>query len=294
MSRLLQVILAIVGLVLTVVLQQASNRQAQVQNAQGLVQLYTQEVAAALQTCNLPMLQVAQNTATELNDLRALGILNSKTDFEQHVIEVGETLSSCAAVDAAQQSVAVATPAPAPTNSGATTSPAAEPAPVAPELIAQSRNLELRGAELRSNESIADSIANSRGTDAEAAGTNYAVLASYAVSTAATYDETQGAAAHYRQLQAAAQAAGLEVQVYRTRVSNHFAIVIPAASEQAARDVVTQARAAGWAPDAFVQAERDWVRCPNPDNASGLRACAGNAIRSPTRGPVARTAPPRN
>ncbi len=282
MSRLLQVVLAIVGLVLTVVLQQASNRQSQVQNAQGLVQLYTQEVAAALQTCNLPMLQVAQNTATELNDLRALGILKSKTDFERHVIDVGETIQACAARDAAVQSVATAM---TPTDGAAPAPPSTEDAPVAAELMAQSRNLELRGAELRSSQaSVSDNL--SRGAPETAGRRIFAVLASYAVSTAATYDERLGAAAHYNQLATAARAAGLEVQVYRTRISNHFAIVVPAASEQAARDVVTQARTGGWASDAFVQAERNWVQCSEPSTPQGLRACAGDAVRQPTRGPL--------
>jgi len=278
MSRLLQVALAIVGLLLTWVLQDASNRNAQVENAQGLVQLYTQEVTAALQTCNLPMLQVAQNTARELNDLRARHILKSETDFEAHVVDVGETLSTCAARSAAQGGTV------APTPGGATLSTTETPAPVAPELMAQSRNLELRGAELQEE----DSSQASRRADATPRQ-SFAVLASYAVSTASTYDEHLGAAAHFNQLAAAAREAGLEVQVYRTRLSNHFAIVIPAASEQAARDLITQARTSGWATDAFVQVERNWTRCQDPSTPDGLRACAGNAIRQPTRGPLARS-----
>src|SRR5262245_11516306 len=132
MSRLLQVALAIVGLLLTWVLQDASNRNAQVENAQGLVQLYTQEVTAALQTCNLPMLQVAQNTGRELNELRARHIRKSETDFAAHVVDVGETLSTCAARSAAQGGTV------APTPGGATLSTTETPAPVAPELMAQS------------------------------------------------------------------------------------------------------------------------------------------------------------
>jgi hypothetical protein len=288
MSRLLQVVLAIVGLVLTAVLQNASNRNAEVQNAQGLVQLYTQEISAALETCNPAMLQVAQDSAIELNQLRARGILRGSTDFEAHVLQVSETMPNCVASGASQ------TGGEPTTVPGSTSPPAADvttATPVAPELVAQSRNLELRGME-RSVVLSAPSSSSAASADRSAAR-SFAVLASYAVSDPATFDGTQGAAAHFNQLTSAAAAEGLQVQVYRTAVSNHFAIVIPAETEAAANDLVQRARRMGWAPDAFVQVERGWVQCSEPGTPGGLRSCAGSAINRETSGRIARqrTAP---
>jgi hypothetical protein len=273
MSRLLQVVIAVVGLVLTFVLQQASNRNSEVQNAQGLVQLYTQEVASALQTCNLPMLQVAQDHAIELNRLRTIGVLPGNTDFEAHVVLVGDTMTSCVAAGGAQ----AGTPE---TTTMAAEAPA--PAPIDSNLVAQSRNLELRGVERQMAQSSAPAAADG------ASGRSYAVLASYPVSDDATYDAQTGLAAHYNQLASAVASQNMHVEVYRTSISNHFAIVIPADSEAAANDIVSRARREGWSPDAFVQMERRWVRCQTP-TTEGLRACAGTARRVPTRGVVARS-----
>lgn len=284
MSRLLQVVLAIVGLVLTAVLQNASNRNAEVQNAQGLVELYTQEISAALQTCNPSLLYVAQDHAVELDLLRDRGVLRGQTDFTDHVSEVRDTMA-CVAAGAAQTGGE-------PTTVAGMSSPAAEAAPVAPELVAQSRNLELRGMERQAENSLAGSVSTERARTDSRESRSFAVLASYAVSDPSTFDANAGAAAHYTQLAAAAGAEGLQVQVYRTSISNHFAIVIPADTEGAARDLVSQARRMGWAPDAFVQVERNWVQCPTPQTAEGLRACAGTAISRPTRpGPLRSPAP---
>ncbi len=271
MSRLLQVVIAIVGLVLTFVLQQASNRNAEVQNAQGLVQLYTQEVAAALQTCNRPLLQVAQDHAIELNRLRQRGILKGNTDFEAHVVLVDETMSSCVAAVAAQ----AAAPEPMATTRSFDLAPP-QAAPVDPALVAQSRNLELRGIERQAAQAAP-------AAEGRAARRSFAVLASYGVSDPSTYDDNVGAAAHYNQLASAVSSAGLQVEVYRTSISNHFAIVIPANSVDQARDLVSRARREGWAPDAFSQAERGWVRCAAPSTADGLRQCAGAAVNRETQ-----------
>jgi hypothetical protein len=286
MSRLLQVVLAIVGLVLTAVLQNASNRNAEVQNAQGLVELYTQEISAALQTCNPSLLYVAQDHAVELDLLRDRGILRGETDFTDHVKAVRDTMA-CVAAGAAQTGGE-------PTTVAGASSPAADAAPVAPELIAQSRNLELRGMErqVEASASVSD-VARAEVERSAAGERSFAVLASYAVSDPATFDESSGAAAHFAQLVAAAGGSGLDVQLYRTSVSNHFAIVIPADSPDAARDLVTRARTNGWAPDAFAQVERNWVRCPEPITSVTLRVCAGPAVNRRTEGNVAR-APARS
>lgn len=298
MSRFLQVILAMVGLVLTAVLQLASNRNAEVQNAQAQVQLYAQLVSAALERCNLPMLYVAQDTAQELNDLRDRGVIRGNTDFESHLEEVRSTMTNCAATAPAidpsappQQNAAATTP------TQAAPAPAAEAAPIAPEFVSRSQNLELRGIERRveqqQNQDQQAQPGEQTRRDATA-GRYYAVLASYAVGDRATYDTAQGLVTHFNQLTRATQDAGVQLQVYRTTVSNHFAIVIAADSDTAARDLVNRARSMGWAPDAFIQPERDWVRCENPSSLEGLRACAGSAINRGTSSVLRRAPAPSN
>jgi hypothetical protein len=277
MSRFLQVVLALVGLVLTAVLQLASNRNAEVQNAQGLVQLYTQTVSAALERCNLSLLYPAQDTAQELNALRDRGILRGATDFNAHLEEIRSSMTSCAAVAPPM----VATMAPEQSAQAGPAAPVqqmAEAAPIAPEFVSRSQNLALRGIERRiEQQQMRDSPAAA--TDA-AQAPHYAILASYSVSDRSTYDDAAGAAAHFNRLAAATSDAGVQLRVYRTDASNHFAIVLVAenGAEGAARELVAQARRLGWSPDAFVQAENNWTLCPNPRTVEGLRACAGDAI----------------
>jgi hypothetical protein len=265
------------------VLQNASNRNAEVENAQGLLSLYTQEISAAIQSCNPAMLMVAQETAEELDRLKDRGLIRGETVYAEHVLEVQRTMPACVAAGQAQ--------VPEPTTADVQGS--APAAPVAPELVAQSRNLELRAVERQVAQSSSGSVNASAPADT---GRSFAVLSSYAVSDESTYSAESGAVAHYNQLASAAAAEGLQVQVYRTAASNHFALVLPADSFDAARDLVTRARTNGWAPDAFAMSSRPsdqysavgWTRCPEPISAESLRACAGSEINRPTQGRVAR------
>ncbi|HVY03008.1 MAG TPA: hypothetical protein VG983_05070, partial [Caulobacterales bacterium] len=147
-------------------------------------------------------------------------------------------------------------------------SPAARSAKSVP-LIAMatpSKNLELR---------LAESEAPAPARAAKGEG-YYAVLASYGVDDKSTYDPQLGIVAHYNKLAPVAKEKGLTLQMVRTKISNHFALVLVGAppTRDSARQLVLTARREGWAGDAFVELNRGWVTCDNPGTEAGLEACA--------------------
>jgi hypothetical protein len=286
MSRLLQVIIAIAGLAITIMLHLAAERSQEAQSRQTYVAQFTQTLAHAIATCNSTMIGLAIEAATEID-----AINGDQTYFDR----VTEVQSTCGNPEVQQQ---IAETAPAPTATLAPQDLRAEAPPTISRGAAQSRaprtaesgrrdgsvlameppaqlQVATRNLELQREEIVPRSIRNA------ASGGYYAVLASYGVRDQSSYDAERGASAHYNTLVDATRAAGINVRVFRTSVSDHFAIVLEpeGLTQENARALMARARREGWSPDAFVQQERGWVACDNPGTIEGLRACAPAARR---------------
>lgn len=95
-----------------------------------------------------------------------------------------------------------------------------------------------------------------------------AVLASYA-------DGEEGFAVE-RLAKERARAADLNIEIYRTSISGHYALVSAPADgrEASAQALVRYARERGVARDAFPQVARRWRLCAQPTSVEGLKACA--------------------
>lgn len=286
MSRLLQVIIAIAGLAITIMLHLAAERNQESQARQTYVAQFTQTLAHAIATCNPTMIGLAIEAAAEVDEI------NGDSTYVDRVAEVQGT---CGNPVVAQQ-IAEAAPAPAPapdtaappppasTSTGASSAPITRPTardvaanestavalPPAQQIQVATRNLELQR----------DEILPRNQRNAETGG-YYAVLASYSPRDRITFDAGRGLAAHYNTLLEATQGDNVTLRVFRTSISNHFAIVLEpqGGTQEAARELMSRARSEGWAPDAFVQQERGWVACENPSTVDGLRACAPAARR---------------
>jgi hypothetical protein len=104
----------------------------------------------------------------------------------------------------------------------------------------------------------------------------YAVVASYRPG------EEHVVAEHVQEVlrQSRGMQPAVRVEVYRTRLSGLYAIVLTGegATRESARDLVGLARRNGWARDAFVQNDRNWVSCGTGDSADALRRCGGGRL----------------
>ncbi|MEM7765987.1 MAG: hypothetical protein AAF253_00695 [Pseudomonadota bacterium] len=68
----------------------------------------------------------------------------------------------------------------------------------------------------------------------------------------------------------------LSARVYRTQISNHYAVVVEQegqSSSKIASSLVERAKTQGWAYDAFMQAENTWTACGTPETVAAVRAC---------------------
>lgn len=284
MSRLLQVLIAVVGLSLTTVLGLASERNQDLQAKHALLSLFSNSLSVARETCDPDMVLFAQNALDDLKYVNENRLLNRvagrDADFDARVAVYQERLDnindtvtsgSCTSGALAAAPVVGAQPgilaAPAPRARAAEPLAPAESAPIAQELVAQSQNLDLRRA-------LDEGTRRSGGAAASTSGRYYAVVASYSVDSRNTYDERLGVSEHYNQIRAAVGDTA-EVQVFRTQVSNHFAIVLvpDGFTRENARDLVARARRDNLAADAFVQQERNWTRCANPAAIRDENAC---------------------
>lgn len=285
MSRLLQVIIAIAGLAITIMLHLAAERNQEAQARQTYVAQFTQTLAHAIATCNPTMISLAIEAATEIDEI------NGDSTYANRVAEVQGT---CGNAVVAQQmaegapmteQVEAEPPSSAP-STGSSSPPPAVTRPTARDVASnegatlalppqQQLEVATRNLELQREE-----IVPRRARSAESGG-YYAVLASYSTRDPVTFNEGRGAPAHYNALVQATSNDGVTVRVYRTNVSNHYAIVLvpDPATEEAARELMTRARREGWSTDAFVQQDRGWVACENPSTVEGLRACGGTARR---------------
>ena len=284
MSRLLQVLIAMVGLGITAMLGYASFQNDRMQNKNALLALYSQSISAARLSCDADMAFVAKHAVTNLEELdnaakltfAGLGPNDDEVTFVKQLHESTDdiiaSMSTCvpagasaASTAAPSRPVVAAAPAPDAALAPEVRAKIAKSAPLI-ALATPSKNLELRLAE--SDAPDATSAQKSEGY--------YAVLASYSVDDKSTYDPQLGIVAHYNKLAPIVKAKDLNLQMIRTKISNHFALVLVdnQPSRDNARKLVLTARREGWAGDAFVEVNRGWVRCDNPSTEAGLEACA--------------------
>lgn len=295
MSRLLQVIIALVGLAITGVLGLSSERSESLQARHTLIGLFTETVATARTTCDGDLAEMAQFALSQLEALEAKPRLfltpEDRADRDSTQALLAEYQDIMARVKGTIDSGscrATVTPT-APTDNIATADPAptAPPvaAPAAPAPATAAANVELRRAErlrlpsdilLRPGAPTRDAGRSEEAAAPAQADGYYAVLASYPIDQDYTYDSTRGVVAHFRRLQAVARQSGETVQVFQTHSSNHFAIVLvpEGRTRDNARSLVAMARARGWSREAFVQAASDWTACAQPEQISRRQACA--------------------
>lgn len=291
MSRFLQIVLALVGLLISGVLGLASQRSEALQTKNALLGLFGDSIAVARTTCDLDMTFVAEDALARLRQLEEdrfsvtpaerVADLESIAKYQDNLDAIRSTIGSATCKGGTASTVVATTDT---TSTGASAGPTAAPvqeqimpsASASRLAIVRSNNVALRSALAQAAPATSNKF--------------YVVLAAYAVGDDGTYGSS-GAAAHYAQLQGPVASAGVPLSVYRTSISNHFAIVLggpDGLTRDQARDLQGQARSQGWAADAFVQEEQNWTRCETVTDG-GLRACAGTAINLPSRGIVART-----
>ncbi len=312
MSRLLQVVIALVGLAITGVLGLASGRSEALQARHTLIGLFTETVAAARTNCDQGLAQMAVGALQQLESLEADRLVLTPRDrrdkeqsqtllanYQDYMAEVQGTIDSGACLSGGVLTASNEAP-----GGGGGFSTGAAPAPTLPSssvLGRVARNIELRRAEEQVQvqaqvaqaqppapageaEAPAAEGAPTRGLeDAEVraraqmrpASAYYAVLASYGVDEASTYDAERGVVAHYRQLRQTVD--GASVRIFQTGATNRFAIVVAsdgAGSRIDARRQVANARARGWSPEALVQPAYDWTECAQPERITRQNGCA--------------------
>lgn len=301
MSRLLQVVLALVGLAITGVLGLASERSEALQARHTLIGLFTETVSAARTTCDGGLSRMAQGALDQLVHLEnAPRLLMTETDKAdraetqellaeyqdimaqvQGTIDSGGCLSAgtmmamAAAPGASGPTVAAAAPPPSPVTSTAPPAAAQPPTPAQEALAQASSNIALRRVESAVvAERRARAPASTRAAGVAEQGF-VAVLASYGVEDASTYDPARGVVADYRRLRQLVEGAGVNLRVYQTSISNHYAIALApdGLDRGVARTLVEMARTRGWSTDAFVQAAAEWTPCAEPETISPERPC---------------------
>jgi hypothetical protein len=305
MSRLLQVVIALVGLAITGVLGLASERSEGLQARHTLIGLFTETVATARTTCDADLAEMAQFALEQLQQLetskRLLLTAEDRADRENTQALLSKYQDIMAGVKGTIDSgacagTAIASVEPASSsldNLGAGGGASAQPSP-APPILSQApaqTNMEFRRAERIQLPEVLERARQQRrapaqgeaqdtspapGATTTAEGGYYAVLASYAVGDPATYDSQRGVVSDYRRLSAAARAEGATVQVFRAAQSDHFAIVLvpQGLSRDGARELVAMARTRGWSRDAFVQDANQWVACAEPERISRTNNCS--------------------
>jgi|CXWL01.1.fsa_nt_gi hypothetical protein len=311
MSRLLQVIIALVGLAITGVLGLASERSEAMQARHTLIGLFTETIATARTTCDADLAEMAQFALEQLQGLEAsprfLVTAEDRADRDNTQALLSKYQDIMAGVkgtidSGACNGTAIASIEPAPTSTGGGGGAAADQLAQGPPILSQAplqTNRDFRRAEriqlpdavvaavvererIQQQRAPSPSPADGSAAPAEPAapapadGGYYAVLASYGVGDDMTYNAESGVVADYRRLRAAAREAGVAVRVFQARGSNHFAIVAApdGLTREAARELVAMSRTRGWSRDAFVQAERDWIACVEPERITRANSCA--------------------
>lgn len=312
MSRLLQVVIALVGLAITGVLGLASGRSEALQARHTLIGLFTETVSAARTNCDQGLAQMAVAALQQLESLEADRLVLTPGDrknqeerqallanYQDYMAEVQGTIDSGACLPSGALRASNEAPG------GGGFSAESGPAPTLPSSsvlgrVARDSNIELRRAEEEvqvqaqvaqaqppapAGEAAApaDGVPTPGLDDLESlraraqlrpASAYYAVLASYAVDEPSTYDPERGVVAHYRQLRQTVD--GANVRIFQTGATNRFAIVVAsdgAGSRIDARRQVANARARGWSPEALVQPAYDWTECAQPERITRQSGC---------------------
>ncbi len=287
MNRFLQALIAVSGLLITGLLgfqtldsnvRTEANERLQAKYA--FLSLFSQQIGTAMSECDSTPLAIIETALEQLSKE-----LPNETEFRQAYQDrnrdVGQYVTDClanggkaggAAIPVASREPDAAVP-PGTPSAPVTTTPGADdsvqPSAPAPTVVG---NLDLRAKENAVQQGGPPPTASG---GAAKAGAWYAVLASYKVGSEDKYVPDD--IAKFRQAIASAGDPSLKLEVYRTSVSNHFAIVLtpPTGTEDDARRLVSLARKRGWSPDAFAQAENRWMVCADPSTLAALQSCQG-------------------
>lgn len=301
MSRLLQVIIALAGLAVSIMLGVESQRAQQAESRQASLGFYTDLVHEAETKCNPALATIAEGVLRHLQDTTPDAERAAFDPYVDYQIELLGTIQSgnCSGVTILAEAP-ITTGEQGGSQGATTTTPAQQPtaAPTAPVVQTEHgmANIELR--QIENNVSMAEELRQSRAERVQTAEEQryYAVLASYGVGDDITYDANDGIVADYQDLLRRTQGAGVRLKVFRTSASNHFALALEpdGATRDGARDLVGVARANGWSPDAFVQAGTTWIECGEPARiARGGYDCLNQVQRSRVQSAPLRRAPIR-
>jgi hypothetical protein len=295
MNRFFQALIALSGLVITGLLgyQTATNTERQTnladaENKYTLIALFSDQFYAALDRCDPDLMRIAVDAANELSEV------HGEDQYLEYTATSGSKLEACNvtpiedqpdSTDQPNQGPGPGIPS-VPPNISTQPSPAPAPAPAprqqpSPEAPPQQQQQQqavvdinpARNLELRQEEGYLKKGAV-RGGQAASEGRWYAVLASYKPGEEESYAVAD--VQKFRKVIAESKTPGLDVQVFRTSLSDHYAIVLASAdgSRESARDLAATARSLGLSNDSFVQDDRNWTRCDQTDSVAGLSACA--------------------
>lgn len=284
MSRLLQVIIALAGLAVSIMLGVASDRAQRAESRQAMLGFYTNLANDAAASCNPAYAAMAENMLTSLAESTPDEEKAAFAAYIDYQIERLGTIQS----GSCGLGPPILAQAPGGAGGGLAQDQIAteqSPAPASgPQMAHVEANIELRQAEIVQSRAAEFVQNRAQRAEAEEAQRYFAVLASYNLDDPVTYSADDGVVADYQSLLQRTQGVdGFSLKVLRTSASNHFAIVLEpnGATREGARDLVAAARANGWSADAFVQAGTSWVECAEPTRiARGGYDCLTEAQRS--------------
>jgi hypothetical protein len=272
MNRFFQAIIALSGLAITMLLglqsidaQNRATENERLQARYAFMELFSEQTALALQGCKgapLVFLRVAHsNLPAKIPEDR---------DFKDQIEAQLKTVEDEVDICGQSEVLPPVQQAPQPQPGGPATPPPAVQQS-APEVATTSNNTSLRAEETAIKGGAGSTNAPAPGPAPAARW--YAVLASYKPGA-----EDKYALQDYVNFEKAIAAYGSipgRLEVYRTSISNHYAIVLtpPGGDKGGALKLAALARNQKWAADAFVQDDRNWTPCPNPGTAESLAAC---------------------
>jgi hypothetical protein len=274
MNRFFQAMIALSGLAITMLLGlqsvEAQNRATENERLQAryaFMALFSEQTSLALQECKatpLVFLQIAHSNLPGATDSDR----SFKAEFAEQLKTAEDEVSVCSS--SSESEPPIQQEAPQPGAGGPAPAPVQQ---VAPDVATISANTSLR-AEESSAKAAARADSPPASDDAPSAAVRwYAVLASYKPGA-----EDKYALQDYANFQKAIATYGGvpgKLEVYRTSISDHYAIVLtPSGGDKGgALKLAALARNQKWAADAFVQDDRNWTPCPDPGTPEGLAAC---------------------
>jgi len=285
MNRFLQALIAISGVVISGLLGYQSLESGRRQQEATMIAIISDQISNLAQSC--------QRSETSVG-LAAMAIEGLQPSTQATYKELlAQAIDGCAAqTEDVAAAPAPAAPAPAPAqqqqqqqaqvalpralerNTWANNAPVAGAAPPPPPQaqmqIEQRAEIVQRNLELKSQE-IGSKMAPSK----EISRRWFAVLASYKVGEEEKFVVED--VARFTKMLKESGATTLKLGVYRTKLSNHYAIVLTPADGDAdrtsARALAGRARELGLSPDSFVQEDRDWVPCTAVATIEQVQSC---------------------